>query len=74
MTIGELIEELKKHPSDMRVVVNGYESGSNDVSLIDEIPIKVNCNEEWCYGDHSICEEEEKDEIALSISGEAKLV
>ena len=32
MTIGELIRLLESHPSDMRVVVEGYEEGFDDVS------------------------------------------
>lgn len=32
MTIGELIRILESHPSDMRVVVNGYEEGYDDLS------------------------------------------
>ena len=32
MTIGELIQLLESYPSDMRVVVNGYEEGYDDLS------------------------------------------
>ena len=32
MTIGELIRILENHPSGMRVVVNGYEEGYDDLS------------------------------------------
>ena len=32
MTIGELIRILGNHPPDMRVVVNGYEEGYDDLS------------------------------------------
>ncbi len=32
MTIGELIALLESYPSDMRVVVNGYEGGYDDLS------------------------------------------
>ena len=32
MTVGELIEALKTHPGDLRVVVNGYEEGYDDLS------------------------------------------
>ncbi len=29
-TVGELIEELKQFPAELRVVVNGYEGGFHD--------------------------------------------
>ena len=32
MTIGELIQLLESYPPDMRVVVNGYEEGYDDLS------------------------------------------
>ena len=32
MTIGELIRRLESYPPDMRVVVNGYEEGYDDLS------------------------------------------
>ena len=32
MTVSELIETLKAHPGDRRVVVNGYEEGYDDLS------------------------------------------
>ena len=32
MTVSELIETLKAHPGDLRVVVNGYEEGYDDLS------------------------------------------
>lgn len=33
MTVRELIELLQRYPDDMRVVVNGYEQGYDDLSL-----------------------------------------
>ncbi len=32
MTVSELIDTLKAHPGDLRVVVNGYEEGFDDLS------------------------------------------
>ena len=32
MTVGELIQLLERYPPDMRVVVNGYEEGYDDLS------------------------------------------
>lgn len=31
MTVHELMQLLSKYPSDLRVVVNGYEDGYDDV-------------------------------------------
>ena len=32
MTVRELVELLQRYPDDMRVVVNGYEQGHDDLS------------------------------------------
>ena len=32
MTVGEFIELLQTYPADLRVVVNGYEDGYDDLS------------------------------------------
>ena len=32
MTVKELMELLNKYPDDLRVVVNGYEDGYDDIS------------------------------------------
>ena len=32
MTVKELVELLEKYPDDLRVVVNGYEDGYDDLS------------------------------------------
>ena len=32
MTVGELIQLLERYPLDMRVVVNGYEEGYDNLS------------------------------------------
>ena len=43
MTVRELIEMLKAHPGDLRVVVNGYEYGYDDLSprQISVVPIML---------------------------------
>ena len=38
MTVKELAELLGKYPDDLRVVVNGYEEGYDDLSL-ERIPV-----------------------------------
>ena len=44
MTVSELMEMLKVHPGDLRVVVNGYEDGYDDLSprQISVMPIVLN--------------------------------
>ena len=44
MTVSELIETLKAHPGDLRIVVNGYEEGYDDLSprQISVVPIVLN--------------------------------
>lgn len=44
MTVQELIRILRTHPADMRVVVNGYEEGFDDVSPEGIAVVKVRLN------------------------------
>ena len=52
MTIAELIRILQTHPPDMRVVVNGYEDGYDDLEeeLIAVCEIRLDAGEEWWEG------------------------
>jgi hypothetical protein len=52
MTVAQLIEQLKNYPSDLPVVVSGYEGGYNDVDTFETIKIVRDYNEEWYYGKH----------------------
>ena len=52
MTVAEFIEQLEKHPSDARVVVDGYEAGVDDLLEVKEQLLKLNHYEEWYYGEH----------------------
>ena len=44
MTVSELIKTLKAHPGDLRVVVDGYEDGYDDLAprQISVAPIVLN--------------------------------
>ena len=55
MTVKELAELLGKHPDDLRVVVNGYEDGYDDLSLerISIIQIQLNTQIHDWEGQHS---------------------
>lgn len=54
MTVGELIEHLSQYPSELRVVVNGYEDGFDDVAAerIRVLNIELDTGGEWFYGRH----------------------
>lgn len=44
MTINELIHQLERFPSDLRVVVNGYEEGCDDLSPEQLRMVKISLN------------------------------
>ena len=54
MTIHELIQLLAAHPPDMRVVVDGYEDGFDDLEshLIRVREIRLDAGEAWWEGRH----------------------
>ena len=53
MTVSQLIEVLRTHPGDLRVVVNGYEEGYDDLSpdQISMVRIALNTGVDWA-GQH----------------------
>lgn len=60
MTVKELIESLSKiEDQEIRVMVNGYEGGVDDIVIgngIDNTPaiihVALDVNREWYYGKH----------------------
>lgn len=54
MNIQQLIEELQKHPPEMRVIVRGYEGGYDDVEPpeLTQIRLNVHAETDWFYGRH----------------------
>ena len=54
MTVGELIQQLGAYPPDMRVVVNGYEEGYDDLSpeQIGLVKIALNTGKNSWEGEH----------------------
>ena len=54
MTVEELIAILQEHPSDLRVVVNGYEDGFDDLTpeKITVTSIALNTGREDYEGAH----------------------
>lgn len=70
MTVESLIKELEKHPSQMRITVDGYEAGVSDVSDVKLIKLKLDTAQphEWYYGKHSAIDNgDEYDEFALHL-------
>ena len=54
MTVTELVRMLAAHPADLRVVVNGYEDGYDDLSpgQISRIRIALNTGKHKWEGRH----------------------
>jgi hypothetical protein len=54
MNVQQLIEELQKHPPEMRVIVNGYEGGYEDLASPHQKSIRLNVHapDKWYYGQH----------------------
>ena len=55
MTVQEFVQLLTTFPPELRVVVNGYEDGFDDVApeRISVISIELDRGEHWCEGRHS---------------------
>ena len=52
MNVGQLIEQLKNYPQDLRVVVRGYEGGYNDVDTFENLKLVLDYHSAWYYGKH----------------------
>lgn len=50
MIIEELIQQLQRYPKNSRVIVQGYEGGYDDVTIVREISIQPNTSHEWYNG------------------------
>lgn len=59
MKVCELIEELKKLPSDAIVVRRGYEGGVSEASEVKLVKVELNVNTAWYYGKHEIIYDED---------------
>lgn len=71
LTVEELIRVLSRYPSDLRVVVDGYEAGYDDLSegWMQRIRIALDVGEADWVGDH-----EDPDLIPASQRGRAEIV
>jgi hypothetical protein len=72
MIISELIEKLKKYPSDLRVVIPGKKSGYSDVEgfeIIEKCVLNFN-KSIWGEGAHQKIEYPDDSEIEIRINKE----
>lgn len=67
MKVKELIERLSKEDLEMRVVVQGYEGGYDEVDSIHLVPIIKNKHKQdkWWDGEFLEVISDDSDEIAL---------
>ena len=76
MTGSEMSEALKGYPGDLRVVVNGYEEGYDDVSpkRISVKRIRLNTGGEWWRGQHEDADNDSSHPSSLSDTVEALVI
>ena len=69
MTVAQLIRHLRQYPDDLRVVVDSYEDGFDDVApeRILTARISLNTGTRWYYGRHGGPEEGAENVDALII-------
>lgn len=54
MNVQQLIEKLKEHPPEMRVIVDGYEGGYTELESLKPTQIRLNVHskDDWWFGRH----------------------
>ena len=59
MTVGQLVQLLQTYPQDIRVMVDGYEEGYDDLAeqLISMRQVRLDAGEEWWEGRHRDAED-----------------
>ncbi len=59
MTVDELVQLLATYPPHLRVVVNGYEDGYDDLDahLVSVKEIRLDAGEKWWEGRHRDAED-----------------
>jgi len=65
MRIKELIEKLKSYPNDLKVLVDGYEGGFSEISVVTKTKVKLNTNTESYNGPHDEVEGADTDVIVI---------
>lgn len=74
MTVNELLTLLQNYPPDARVVVLGYESGYDDITLVKQVAILQEDNPSWFNGrfDDAPPEMDDRAERAVLLYGRNK--
>ena len=69
MTVAELIQQLQRHPPDLRVVVDGYENGYDDLSpeQLALITITLNTGKHHWEGRHGDSDGPNDAEVAQAL-------
>ena len=67
MNVGQLIEQLKNYPQDLRVVVCGYEGGYNDVDTFENLKIVLDYHSAWYYGKHEDASTIHNEEVKANV-------
>lgn len=52
LTVKDLIQKLSNFPSDLRVLVEGYEGGLSDILNIKQVQVALNQHKEDWLGPH----------------------
>lgn len=65
MTIKELKEKLNSYPDNLRVLVDGYESGFSEISEIKKIKVKLNVHTESYYSPHEDTEDADMNVVVI---------
>ncbi len=52
MTVKELIQRLAQYPPELRVVVQGYETGFNNITTLQQVPLRENPDAAWYDGEY----------------------
>ena len=63
MNVGELIQLLNDYPADLRVMVDGYEDGYDDLEpgCVRVREMRLNVNKKWYYGRHEVAYPDNRD-------------
>ena len=62
-TVAELIEELKKHPQDLPVLVSGYEDGFENIMPLTIIKLNHKPESQYWIGEFQTAEEENEGDL-----------
>jgi hypothetical protein len=69
MTAQDLIQHLKKIPSNTKIVIRGYENGYKDILNLKPVKIKLNTNTNWYDGEYDFSSDNDAKE-AIDLFGQ----